>query len=129
MPIGTNFQTDLPYLTSSQKYLNSAANRTAMARLKTLKVHEPNVNNIFYEKWKEAVWDRFGDHRTYEDIVWIKKSMDEFGEGGFVGLEEYLAIPAVSKFWEDTFKNKDQELLKKNNNKKKKKKYKGSMDP
>jgi hypothetical protein len=65
VPIGTNFQTDIPEIISASKFLSSAHNENAVRRLKALKVHDPQVNNLFFEKYKQIIWAKFGQHRTY----------------------------------------------------------------
>lgn len=53
VPIGTNFQAYIPEIMNSSTYLYR--NKSAITRLKSLKVHDPVVNNFFYAKWHKAV--------------------------------------------------------------------------
>jgi hypothetical protein len=79
VPIGTNFQAEIPDIMNSAGYLYH--NQHKIARVRKLKLHEPTANAQFYQQWKERLEGRFGTPRSYEEVVWVKKCIDEYYPG------------------------------------------------
>lgn len=53
VPIGTNFQTDIPDIMGARSYLYRK--QDAIDRIKSLKVHDPALNKSFYSKWRKFI--------------------------------------------------------------------------
>lgn len=63
-----------------------------------MKIHSPESNMKFYNKYKKIIMDKYGENRTYEEIACMKKCMELFNEcqGDFI---KYINNPRVNKFW------------------------------